>query len=101
MKVGIGVMRTRYIPSIVMLLAGTVTCIISLIKSFNTTYTLELLLGVLVVFYIIGLIARKLINNIITTDLEVNDGMDVATEENENAEAERKSASETKTEQVI
>lgn len=94
-------MRTRYIPSIVMLLAGTVTCIISLIKSFNTTYTLELLLGVLVVFYIIGLIARKLINNIITTDLEVNDGMDVATEENENAEAERKSASETKTEQVI
>lgn len=94
-------MRTRYIPSIVMLLAGTVTCIISLIKSFNMTYTLELLLGVLVVFYIIGLIARKLINNIITTDLEVNDGMDVATEENENAEAERKSASETKTEQVI
>jgi flagellar biosynthesis/type III secretory pathway M-ring protein FliF/YscJ len=84
-----------------MLLAGTVTCIISLIKSFNMTYTLELLLGVLVVFYIIGLIARKLINNIITTDLEVNDGMDVATEENENAEAERKSASETKTEQVI
>lgn len=73
-------MRTRYIPSIIMLLAGTITCAFCLIKSYSVELTLEILLGVLILFYIIGLIARNLINRIITTDLEQPDEMDVATE---------------------
>ncbi|WP_167956852.1 hypothetical protein [Anaerosporobacter faecicola] len=78
-------MRTRYIPSIIMLLAGTITCAFCLIKSYSVTLTLEILLGVLVIFYVIGLIARNLINRIITTDLEQAEDMDVATEGEETA----------------
>ena len=73
-------MRTRYIPSIIMLLAGTITCAFCLIKSYSVELTLEILLGVLILFYMIGLIARNLINKIITTDLEKPEDMDVATE---------------------
>lgn len=73
-------MRTRYIPSIIMLLAGSITCAFCLIKSYSVVSTLEILLGVLIIFYIIGLIARNLINRIITTDLEQPEDMDVATE---------------------
>lgn len=73
-------MRTRYIPSIIMLLAGTITCAFCLIKSYSVELTLEILLGVLILFYMIGLIARNLINKIITTDLEKPEDIDVATE---------------------
>ncbi|WP_455718183.1 hypothetical protein [Anaerosporobacter sp.] len=73
-------MRTRYIPSIIMLLAGSITCAFCLIKSYSVVSTLEILLGVLIIFYIIGLIARNLINRIIATDLEQPEDMDVATE---------------------
>lgn len=73
-------MRTRYIPSIVMLLAGTITCAFCLVKSYSVVTTLEILLAVLVIFYVIGLIARNLINRIITIDLEKPEDMDVATE---------------------
>ncbi|WP_455715743.1 hypothetical protein [Anaerosporobacter sp.] len=73
-------MRTRYIPTIIMLLAGSITSAIFLIKSYSVVSTLEILLGVLIIFYIIGLIARNLINRIIATDLEQPEDMDVATE---------------------
>lgn len=48
-----------------MLLAGTITCAFCLINSYSVVTTLEILLGVLIVFYIIGLVARNLINKII------------------------------------
>lgn len=59
-------MNTRYIPAIVMLLAGTVVSIISLILKFEPLYSLEILLAVLVVFYIIGNISRKIIEKAFT-----------------------------------
>lgn len=73
-------MRTRYIPSIIMLLAGTITCAFCLIKSYSVELTLEILLGVLIIFYMIGLIARNLINRIISADIKQPEDMDVATE---------------------
>lgn len=73
-------MRTRYIPSIIMLLAGSITSAFCIIKSYSVELTLEILLGVLILFYIIGLIARNLINRIIRTDLERPEEMDVAAE---------------------
>jgi flagellar biosynthesis/type III secretory pathway M-ring protein FliF/YscJ len=87
-------MRTRYIPSIIMLLAGTITCAFCLIKSYSVNLTLEILLGVLIIFYIIGLIARNLINRIITTDLEQSEDVDVATEGEETATEEEDDVSE-------
>lgn len=53
-------MKQRYIPAFIMLLAGTITCAICMIKRYDVLYSLELLLGALVVFYIIGRIVQKI-----------------------------------------
>lgn len=58
-------MKLEFIPKFVMLLAGAVVCIITIVKDMDVTYSLALLLGVLVIFYIIGLIAKKIIQKVI------------------------------------
>ena len=64
-------MKIDFIPKFVMLLAGAIICIISIVNDMDTTYSLELLLGTLVVFYIIGLIAKKLIQKVIEGNMFV------------------------------
>ncbi len=58
-------MRERFIPAIVMLLAGAVTSIINIINKVEVVAGLERLLIVLIVFYMIGLIAKSVITNMI------------------------------------
>lgn len=58
-------MRTRYIPAGVMLLAGAVTCIISIVKKEDGVKSLITLLAVLILFYIIGLIAKYFVEKIL------------------------------------
>ncbi len=54
-------MLLKFLPQLVMLTAGAVTCIITMVKRFEILASLEILLGVLVGFYIVGLIAQKII----------------------------------------
>lgn len=54
-------MKLDFIPKFIMLLAGAVVAVMAIIKDLDTTWALELLLGTLIVFYIIGLIAKKII----------------------------------------
>ena len=61
-------MRLRYLPAFITLTAGTITCIISIVRHADTLKSLKTLLLVLILFYIIGLTAR----NIITRVLESN-----------------------------
>lgn len=58
-------MRTRYIPAGVMLIAGVVTCIISIIKEQDIIRSLSTLLIVLVLFYVIGLITKFFVEKIL------------------------------------
>lgn len=58
-------MRTRYIPAGVMLVAGAVTCIISIVQKQETVVALKTLLVVLILFYIIGLITKILVDKIL------------------------------------
>ena len=51
----------RNIPLIIMLSAGSVISIACIIYRFSLLHTLLLVLGTLVVFYIIGLIVKKII----------------------------------------
>ena len=51
----------RDIPLIIMLSAGAVICIACIVYGFSMTNTLLWVLGTLVVFYVIGLIIRKII----------------------------------------
>lgn len=80
-------MQTRYIPAFVMLIAGAITGIISILKKFEFLYTLEILLIVLILFYIVGILAKKIIEKtlkaIVKDDIESDTEDETVTEENE------------------
>lgn len=75
-------MKTEFIPKIIMLLAGAVVCMISIVKQMDTTYSLEILLASLIIFYLIGCIARRIIEKVMVS----NRFMKEKTENSEDAE---------------
>lgn len=54
-------MKSEYIPKVITLLAGAVVSIILIIRDTNVTYSLEVLLATLVIFYLFGLLAQYVI----------------------------------------
>lgn len=54
-------MKSEYIPKVITLLAGAVVSIILIIRDTNVTYSLEILLATLVIFYIFGLLVQYVI----------------------------------------
>lgn len=79
-------MKTRYIPAVTMLSAGAVISMISIIKQWDVLYSLKLLLGVLIVFYIIGLIAKALIVRTLEKDGRPPEEYEEETEEGEESQ---------------
>lgn len=61
-------MKVNYIPAVVTLIAGAVTCIYTIIKDWDTIRALATLLAVLVIFYIIGQLAKKVIVMVIDSN---------------------------------
>jgi len=59
-------LREKFIPTVTMLTAGAIVSITCIIKDVDTLYSLKVLLGTLILFYIIGLIGRKIILSVIT-----------------------------------
>lgn len=57
-------MKLGFLPKVVTLLAAAVVCIVAIITHADTTYSLEVLLATIIIFYIIGLIAQKIINKV-------------------------------------
>lgn len=58
-------MKIRYIPASVTLLAGAIVCLICLMKNYDVTYSLEVLLISLIIFACIGFKSQKIIMNVI------------------------------------
>lgn len=58
-------MKYRYLPATIMLSAGLVTMFICLYNGYETLYSLEVLLAVLIIFLIIGSLTRKALIKII------------------------------------
>ncbi len=58
-------MKYRFIPAFVMLLAGFVCCIMSIVQRWNVTHSLIVLIIVLILFYIIGQIAAQVVGKIV------------------------------------
>ncbi len=54
-------MKSEYIPKVITLLAGAVVSIILIIRDTNVTYSLEILLATLVVFYLFGILVQHII----------------------------------------
>ena len=58
--------KVKAIPAIVMLVAGVITCLFSMKKMrYAALDSLIMLLAVLVIFYLIGSIARMIISSIL------------------------------------
>ncbi|MCH5268073.1 MAG: hypothetical protein J1E62_06990 [Lachnospiraceae bacterium] len=57
-------MKADYIPKVITLLAGAVVCIVSIVRHMDVTYSLEILLATLIIFYIIGLIAKAILQKV-------------------------------------
>lgn len=54
-------MKERFIPPLIMLCAGAITCIIDIYNKVEVVASLKRLFFVLIIFYIIGRIARMII----------------------------------------
>ncbi len=91
-------MKTEYIPKIITLLAGAIVCIISIVKDMDTTYSLAILLAVLILFYIIGCIARRIIENVMISNRFMKEQSENS-EEEDSEEKEEIEESETNTEE--
>jgi F0F1-type ATP synthase assembly protein I len=59
-------MRERFIPAIVMLLAGAITSIINIVNNVDKLVATKRLLLVLIIFYMVGLIAKAIIKRALT-----------------------------------
>ena len=55
-------MKTKSVPSVIMLLAGFVMCIIGIVQHMETMLFIRTLLIVLIVFYIFGCIIKMILD---------------------------------------
>lgn len=92
-------MKTEYLPKIVTLLAGAIVCIISIVKQMDTTYSLAILLAVLIIFYIVGCIARRIIENVMISNRFMKEQAEESEEEEDSDGNEEIEESEPETEE--
>lgn len=78
-------MQRKYIPTVVMLSAGAVTCIVSIVNKLDVLFSLEILLGVLIVFYVIGIIAKNIISKVLDSVIIPSEGEEESRESQEPA----------------
>lgn len=57
-------MNTKIIPAVIMLLAGSVTCIVTYINHYSLKEMLITLFVVFVIFLIIGIIVKKILDSL-------------------------------------
>ncbi len=63
-------MQLRYIPAFIVLLAAAITSIINIVNNVDLLTGLKRLLLAIIIFYIIGLIARVLLNRVTSPKLK-------------------------------
>lgn len=66
-------MRNRYIPAFIMLIAGAITCFFDIYNKADLLTSLKRLFLVLIIFYIIGLIARSIVNKVLMAKPKTNE----------------------------
>lgn len=73
--------RTKYIPSIVMLAAAFVACIMSIYYEYTTKELLLIVLGTIVVFFVIGLFVKLIADKYLIVSVEAEMEMEEGSEE--------------------
>lgn len=94
--------KPGFLPKVVTLLAAAVVCIVAIITHADTTYSLEILLATIIIFYIIGLIAQKIIDKVeksnrFIMEKQENEDSNEVDEDNDDEKEENVSASEDQT----
>lgn len=79
-------MKSNYIPKVVTLLAGAVVCVISIVRHMDVTYSLEILLATLIIFYILGVVAQKIVMWVERSNRFIQQQRDKELEEEKKAE---------------
>lgn len=92
-------MKRRMIPIFLMLVAGAITSIITYIKDYELTRMLWILVGVLIVFYILGTVIQKTLN-LFDAQIEEAEKKAKEAEEKEKEEQENKEEPEGKEEET-
>lgn len=83
-------MNTKRVPSIIMLLAGAVTCIVTFLNGYEIKDTLVILIWVLIVFLIIGCVIKKILDSFhMPNEDAVNDEGEVIKKNSEDGEEEQ------------
>lgn len=83
-------MNTKRVPSIIMLLAGAVTCIVTFLNRYEIKDTLVILIWVLIVFLIIGCVIKKILDSFhMPNEDAVNDEGEVIKKNSEDGEEEQ------------
>ena len=83
-------MNTKRVPSIIMLLAGAVTCIVTFLNGYEIKHTLVILIWVLIVFLIIGCVIKKILDSFhMPNEDAVNDEGEVIKKNSEDGEEEQ------------
>lgn len=82
--------RTRYIPSIIMLAAAFVACIMSIYYDYTTKEILWIVLCTIVVFFVIGIVIKIIADKYLITTMEA-EIEDQSEEEEENSDNEENS----------
>lgn len=82
-------MKYRYIPALVMLIAGLICCILCVLQGWPVQHSLVTLLLVLVVFYIIGQIAAQIVGRVNAEHLAMMEAERKRLEAEEQARLER------------
>lgn len=95
-------MNTKKIPLFIMLLAGSVACIVTYINRYNLHDMLVVLLTVLILFLIIGLIVKKILDKFdISTDNKVDDEGEFVEKTDEEAEGQEADTDNAAVEEVV
>ena len=79
-------MKTRFIPALTTLIAGLISCILDICNKTDTSLMLKHLLLVLIIFYIIGLIAKAIVNQTLMADEVLEEDVDELQEMEEESE---------------
>lgn len=82
-------MKNRFIPAFVMLTAGLICALFSIVKKWDVTYSLVLLLFVLLIFYCIGKIAARIIAGMQAENLAQQKQRELEEEARKRAEEEK------------
>lgn len=81
-------MQIKYLPALVTLVAAAVVCIFGVVNSYDVIFLMKTEIITIIVFYIIGRVASKIINNVLMdVPVEEEDTEDnKETEQEENKE---------------